>query len=365
MKKKLFVLFLIFMFSCLSFMAFAACSDTGNDDINTDYDNSYDDKITAVIEDEPAGYIQPTLDAITSEYVQPSLSDEQMYAAVFTDKSQKITIGNDDLPDLDFSKGEAYFIPYVNGFDKAPEYAYKCSDISTSINLSSEYNKYLLNIQAQRPLMRSYAVKNAYWQQYFDVMLANINFETIASATPVESVLLAELSTADCSYEIYENGAIFKKVNSDTFAADKSVDAPKIYLAGLVFETLNDASSGFCKDFSVSGAEIAIHYRNKIATISSENVTKLFVNKNTVPSFDAERLINQSFLFDNDYAYFRNGDDYYAITAENAAYCVRTSSIYTDKFDSPSDFYVKYSFNYVVKLKNAFDFETIKSLFNE
>ena len=70
-------------------------------------------------------------------------------------------------------------------------------------------------------------------------------------------------------------------------------------------------------------------------------------------------------FFDNDYAYFRNGDDYYVITAENAAYCVRTSSIYTDKFDSPSDFYVKYSFNYVVKLKNAFDFEAIKSLFNE
>ena len=69
-----------------------------------------DAKIEAVVENEPEGYVTPKIDFVTKKFIQPSLTDEEMYAVVFENLSATAE-GDDEgrLPELDYGKGEAYF----------------------------------------------------------------------------------------------------------------------------------------------------------------------------------------------------------------------------------------------------------------
>ena len=149
MLKNFYKTFLCFiLLACISFATFA-CGN-GSSEKQSDKQSQSpaesesvqqsDDKIEAVVENEPEGYVTPKIDSVTKKFIQPSLTDEEMYAVVFENLSATAE-GDDEgrLPELDYGKGEAYF-SYSEG--ESFKDFYKCDGISTDVELSDEFTTF-------------------------------------------------------------------------------------------------------------------------------------------------------------------------------------------------------------------------------
>lgn len=327
--KKISSLLLILTLVCLIFSAIA-CNPT-NEKKPDDTDEK--DKINATITAEPADYVKPTLDSITADPTTPTLTDTEMYEVVFNKQSPKYLAG-EDIPEINYANGEALltFTEY-NAETKVHDvaYSYLCKGVS-SASLAGQSNKYKIKRSLLTQQINSAkTVTSNYWQQYFDVMLANVTFTQANDEQTTKESQVAELYNGNTTYKIYSDGKILCENNDNVQFGDKKVDAALIYMLALMYDEAS-LTNGYLfdkhdvqVDFRLSLPEqIELHYNEKVAKFDQNELIKLCKTE-TSGEFSVKSTINQHFLNFSDYAYFyfaeENSSISYVITSDGTLYC--------------------------------------------
>ena len=358
--------FLCFIFSVLSLTIFFACGNTS--DISTEQapestSESYDkDKINAVIGNEPDGYTVPEIDFVKNEFLQPTLTDEEMYAVVFETHSEIAQTDSDgNYPIPDHKLGEAYF-----SFTTGTEFdvVYKCFGISTDIELSDEFSTYKIITDSVSPGSRSAApVNNAYWHKYFKIMLTNLEFKV--SALPenkytVFTYIYDNENENKTTYMVCSDGFVRTKQPDGTiFISDKKVDAPEIYMVATLFERIHKTDYlNSVMSVTLQNEEITFHYNGKTAKIKSTDAFKLGYNDR---EYDIDKtFINETFISSDDYIYISLGNEkYFVIDSDNNLYYV-WNNFYNVKITGG---YVSVQYQNVRCLKDVFVYSKIVGLF--
>ena len=353
------------MLVCISLSTFA-CGNTS--DISTEQtpestSESYDkDKINAVIGNEPDGYTVPEIDFVKNEFLQPTLTDEEMYAVVFETHSEIAQTDSDgNYPNPDHKLGEAYF-----SFTTGTEFdvVYKCFGISTDIELSDEFSTYKIITDSVSPGSRSAApVNNAYWHKYFKIMLTNLEFKV--SALPenkytVFTYIYDNENENKKTYMVCSDGFVrTKQPDGKIFISDKKVDAPEIYMVATLFERIHKTDYlNSVTSVTLPSEEITFHYNGKTAKIKSTDAFKLGYNDR---EYDIDKtFINETFISSDDYIYISLGNEkYFVIDSDNDLYYV-WNNFYNVKITGG---YVSMRYQNVRRLKNVFDYSKIVELF--
>lgn len=357
---------LCFIFSVLSLTIFFACGNTS--DISTEQppestSESYDkDKINAVIGNEPDGYTVPEIDFVKNKFLQPTLTDEEMYAVVFETHSEIAQTDSDgNYPIPDHKLGEAYF-----SFTTGTEFdvVYKCFGISTDIELSDEFSTYMIITDSVSPGSRSAApVNNAYWHKYFKIMLTNLEFKVSALPENKYSVFTYIYDNENenkTTYMVCSDGFVRTKQPDGTiFVSDKKVDAPEIYMVATLFERIHKTDYlNSVTSVTLPNEEITFHYNGKTAKIKSTDAFKLGYNER---EYDIDKtFINETFISSDDYIYISLGNEkYFVIDSDNNLYYV-WNNFYNVKITGG---YVSMRYQNVRRLKNVFDYSKIVELF--
>lgn len=362
------------MLVCISLSIFA-CGNTSSEsltDSTSDYSvdstsesqpaSSGEDKIKAVIGNEPDGYTVPKFDFINKKFTQPALTDEKMYAVVFESRSEIVQPDKKgNYPDPDYELGEACF-SFTTGteFDEV----YKCSGISTDIDLSDEFSTYKIIANELSPTSTSTApVNNAYWHKYFKVMLTNLDFQVSASDESDYTVFAYVYDNGNenkKTYAICSDGFVRTKQSDGTISiSDKKVDAPKIYMVATLFGIIHNTNYMYSHtSVSLPNEKVTFHYNGKTATIDSVDAVKLGYNDQI---YDITKtFINETFMSSDDFIYVSLGNDkYYVIDSYNNLYYIWNNFYHTKIIGG----YVSMQYQNVRLCKGVFDYSKIVELF--
>lgn len=380
MFKSYFKIFIFFiMLVCISLSTFA-CGNTSSESLVDSTSDSLidstsesqpassgEDKIKAVIGNEPDGYTVPKFDFINKKFTQPALTDEEMYAVVFESRSEIVQPDKKgNYPDPDYELGEACF-SFTTGteFDEV----YKCSGISTDIDLSDEFSTYKIIANELSPTSTSTApVNNAYWHKYFKVMLTNLDFQVSASDESdytVFAYVYDNGSENETKYAICSDGFVRTKQSDGTISiSDKKVDAPKIYMVATLFGIIHNTNYMYSHtSVSLPNEKVTFHYNGKTATIDSVDAVKLgYTDQTDDPMYDITKtFINETFMSSDDYIYidFGNETKYYVIDSNNNLYYV-WNGFYSTKIIGG---YVSMQYQNARQCKGVFDYSKIVELF--
>lgn len=365
--KKISSLLLILTLVCLIFSA-VACNPTSEKEPDVPDEK---DKINATITAEPADYVKPTLDSIAADPTTPTLTDTEMYEVVFNKQSQKYLSG-EDIPEINYANGEALltFTEY-NAETKVHDvaYSYLCKGVS-SASLAGKSNKYKIKRSLLTPqINNAKTVTSDYWQQYFDVMLANITFTQTDGEQTAKESQVAELYNGDTTYEIYSDGTILCKNDGNVQQGDKKVDAALIYMLALMYDEAS-LTNGYLfdknndqVDFRLSLPEqIELHYNGKVAKFDKNELIKLCKTE-TSGEFSTKGTINQHFLNFSDYAYFHfaeeNSSISYVIAPNGTLYCNYQTRLVTQLENGQM---IGVTSQRTLSYENAIDFAKIQSL---
>lgn len=371
MLKNFYKTFLCFiLLACISFATFACGngssekqSDKQSQSPTESADVQPDAKIEAVVENEPEGYVTPKIDFVTKKFIQPSLTDEEMYAVVFENLSATTEGDNEGkLPELDYGKGEAYF-SYSEG--ESFKDFYKCDGISTDVELSDEFTTFKIITDVLTPSSHSTApVDNAYWHKYLDVMIRNLKFTAVESNDEKFSVLAyvyEKNATEEKAYMVCSDGYVRTKSADDAILkSDKKVDAPKIYLVADLFERLHNLNYiNTVAYVPLPNENLTFHYNGKTATIKKADAAKLgHIDEHEYKV--TKTLVNQKFIDSDDYIYVEIGDGkYYVIDKDSNLYYV-WNNFYTVKLTGG---YAAVQCQIVREIKGVFDYSKIIELF--
>lgn len=362
------------MLVCISLSIFA-CGNTSSESL-TDPTSDYsvdstsesksapdgEDKIKAVIGNEPDGYTVPEMDFVKKKFVQPALTDEEMYAVVFerlSEIAQREKDGN--YPNPNYELGETYF-----SFTTGTEFddVYKCSGISTDMDLSAEFSTYKIIANELSPSSTSTApVNNAYWHKYFKVMLTNLDFQVSASDESdytVFAYVYDNGSENETKYAICSDGFVRTEQSDGTISiSDKKVDAPKIYMVATLFGIIHNTNYMYSHtSVSLPNEKVTFHYNGKTATIDSADAVKLGYNDQM---YDITKtFINETFMSSVDFIYISLGNDkYYVIDSHNNLYYIWNNFYHTKIIGG----YVSMQYQNVRLCKGVFDYSKIVELF--
>lgn len=362
------------MLVCISLSIFA-CGNTSSESL-TDPTSDYsvnstsesksapdgEDKIKAVIGNEPDGYTVPEMDFVKKKFVQPALTDEEMYAVVFerlSEIAQREKDGN--YPNPNYELGETYF-----SFTTGTEFddVYKCSGISTDMDLSDEFSTYKIIANELSPTSTSTApVNNAYWHKYFKVMLTNLDFQVSASDESdytVFAYVYDNGSENETKYAICSDGFVRTEQSDGTISiSDKKVDAPKIYMVATLFGIIHNTNYMYSHtSVSLPNEKITFHYKGKTATIDSADAVRLGYNDQM---YDITKtFINETFMSSDDFIYVSLGNDkYYVIDSHNNLYYIWNNFYHTKIIGG----YVSMQYQNARQCKGVFDYSKIVELF--
>lgn len=354
------------MLVCLSLSTFACgniSSENSPEPTSESTSAPYDeDKINAVIENEPDGYTVPKIDFVKNKFLQPTLTDEEMYAVVFENHSEIAQTDSDgNYPMLDHELGEAYF-SFTAGtkFDVV----YKCFGISSDIELSDEFSTYKIITDSVSPDSRSAApINNVYWHKYFKIMLTNLEFK-VSTLTENKYTVFAYVYNNEnenkTTYMVCSDGFVRTKQPDGTILiSDKKVDAPEIYMVATLFERIHKTDYlNSVASITLPNEEITLHYNGKIAKIKSVDAVKLGYNNQTYNT--TKTFINETFLSSDDYIYISlENEKYYVIDSDSNLYYV-WNNFYNVKITGG---YVSMQYQNVRCLKDVFDYSKIVELF--
>ena len=291
---------LCFIFSVLSLTIFFACGNT----------SGYSTEPTS----------ESMRDSNSDESGMP-LSDKEMYSVVFENLSGTVNADeNGNYPELDISAGEAYFsFSTENSFDVT----YKCSGITSDMEFSDDYS--LFHIETTEITDYFYStprVNNAYWQQYFKVMLDNIEFAS-SDETQYGYYVLVNLFGNRKKYMICEDGYVRIEQDDNTILkSDKKVDAPKIFLIALLFRRVQQSAPYDQNYYLTYSNETPFRLHEKTITVKKEEVEKLGFSKDKL--YEVKKVyINEKILPTIDVIYFDIRENRYGmIDKENNVYHV-------------------------------------------
>ena len=323
-------------------------------------------KINAVVQNEPDGYTFPKFDLVEQKFNQPVLTDEQMLKVVFEQLSTRIEGDeNGNLPKLNYQLGEVYFslVDDLKEFTRNTKdnAIYKCSGISSDIELSADYSLYKIMSEEVIP-GATYGVKvnNAYWQQYFDVMLKNLEF---GDADQSDYLVLAHLYGGDKEYLICDDWYVrTKQSDGKILKSDKKVDAPKICLVALLFEYIHKPNyyhSG--TDLPFVENEITFHYNGKMATVQKEDFAKLGYEQEEDKQYKLiKTYVNERFLQTEDVVYVSLGYDKYLIIDQASDLYYVWNNFYAIKINR---IWALVQYQNARKIEKLFDFSAVTALF--
>ena len=118
-------------------------------------------------------------------------------------------------------------------------------------------------------------VNNAYWQQYFKVMLDNIEFAS-SDETQYGYYVLVNLFGNKKKYMICEDGYVRIEQDDNTILrSDKKVDAPKIFLIALLFRRVQQSAPYDQNYYLTYSNETPFRLHEKTITVKKEEVEKL------------------------------------------------------------------------------------------
>ena len=267
---------------------------------------------------------EPTSESMrnsTSDESGMPLSDEEMYSVVFEQLSETVSADEDgNYPELDISAGEAYFSFTT---DDSFDVTYKCSGISSAMEFSDDYSLfYIETTEITDYLFSTPRVNNAYWQQYFKVMLDNIEF-TNSNENKHGYYVLVNLFGNRKKYMICEDGYVRIEQDDNTILkSDKKVDAPRIFLIALLFRRVQQSAPYDQHYYLTYSNETPFRLNEKTITVKKEEVEKLGFSKDA--QYEVKKVyINEKILPTKDVIYFDIRDNRYGmIDKENNVYHV-------------------------------------------
>lgn len=354
--------------SILLLITFFACGNTSDSSTEPTSESTsvpYDeDKINAVIENEPDGYTIPKIDFVKKKFLQPTLTDEEMYVVVFENHSEIAQTDSDgNYPMLDHELGEAYF-----SFTAGTEFdvVYKCFGISTDIELSDEFSTYKIITDFVSPSSRSAApINNAYWHKYFKIMLTNLEFQ-VSTLTENMYTVFAYVydneSENKITHMVCSDGFVRTKQSDGTIlTSDKKVDAPEIYMVATLFERIHKTDYlNSVASITLPNEEITFHYNGKTAKIKSVDTVKVGYNERKYDII--KTFISETFINSDNFIYISLGNEkYYVIDSNNNLYYV-WNNFYNVKITGG---YVSMQYQNVRCLKDVFDYSKIVELFKQ
>lgn len=257
----------------------------------------------------------------TSDESGMPLSNKEMYSVVFEHLSETVSTDEEgNYPELDISAGEAYFSFTT---DDSFDVTYKCSGITSSMEFSDDYSLFHIETTENTDyLFSTPRVNSAYWQQYFKVMLDNIEF-TSSDENKYGYFVLVNLFGNRKKYMICEDGYVRIEQDDNTILkSDKKVDAPKIFLIALLFRRIQQSAPYDQHCYLTYSNETPFRLNEKTITVKKEEVEKLGFSKDA--QYNVKKVyINEQILPTKDVIYFDIRENRYnMIDKENNVYHV-------------------------------------------